>query len=170
MWRADPAGPQGPMQVSEKAATDVGGGDRFDIAQNRLIGRSYLGLLYRRYGNWADAVSAYNWGRGRVDTWIKEGRLGAKLVPGVAAYVRRVLHESGTYGASTALQNRPTLMAISALDDAVFLPGLEQSGMPLQRLANSGRLLPGMEQSGRPLSVLKQSGRHRTEPHSGPLN
>src|SRR5258708_830865 len=61
MWRARLDGPQGPMQVSERAAVDVGGGDRFDIAQNRAIGRAYLGLLYRRYGNWTDAVSAYNW-------------------------------------------------------------------------------------------------------------
>jgi len=30
MWRTDPAGPQGPMQVSEKAAIDIGGGNRFD--------------------------------------------------------------------------------------------------------------------------------------------
>src|ERR1043166_3912544 len=60
MWRPNPAGPQGPMQVSEKAARDVGGGDRFDVAQNRIIGRAYLALLYRRYGNWLDAVSAYN--------------------------------------------------------------------------------------------------------------
>jgi hypothetical protein len=56
MWRPNPAGPQGPMQVSERAAVDVGGGDRFDIAQNRALGRAYLRLLYRRYGNWADAV------------------------------------------------------------------------------------------------------------------
>src|SRR4051794_18539106 len=28
MWRPDPSGPQGPMQVSQAAATDVGGGDR----------------------------------------------------------------------------------------------------------------------------------------------
>ena len=48
MWRPNLAGPQGPMQVSEKAARDVGGGDRFDIAQNRTIGRAYLALLYRR--------------------------------------------------------------------------------------------------------------------------
>src|SRR5215469_3367341 len=33
MWRPDPAGPQGPMQVTEAAATDVGGGDRFDTDQ-----------------------------------------------------------------------------------------------------------------------------------------
>src|SRR5215472_14130323 len=35
MWRSDPSGPQGPMQVTEAAATDVGGGDRFDATQNR---------------------------------------------------------------------------------------------------------------------------------------
>jgi hypothetical protein len=31
MWRPNPSGPQGPMQVGEAAATDVGGGDRFDL-------------------------------------------------------------------------------------------------------------------------------------------
>lgn len=58
MWRPNLAGPQGPMQVSEKAARDVGGGDRFDVTQNRTIGRAYLALLYRRYVNWPDALSA----------------------------------------------------------------------------------------------------------------
>src|SRR5438105_3436271 len=58
MWRADPAGPQGPMQISKRAAVDVGGGDRFDMKQNRMMGRAYLGLLHRRYGNWVDAISA----------------------------------------------------------------------------------------------------------------
>jgi hypothetical protein len=48
MWRPDPSGPQGPMQVSEAAATDVGGGDRFDALQNRAIGRAYLLQLYDR--------------------------------------------------------------------------------------------------------------------------
>src|SRR5690349_11112407 len=48
MWRPDPAGPQGPMQVGEAAATDVGGGDRFDLVQNRAIGRAYLSQLYWR--------------------------------------------------------------------------------------------------------------------------
>jgi len=46
MWRAKPEGPQGPMQVSQKAATDVGGGDRFDIEQNRALGRAYLSLCF----------------------------------------------------------------------------------------------------------------------------
>lgn len=95
MWRPDAAGPQGPMQVSEKAAIDVGGGNRFDITENRLIGRAYLALLHQRYGNWPDAISAYNWGLGRLDLWISAGRPADRSVPGVSRYVHRVLHDSG---------------------------------------------------------------------------
>src|SRR6516164_1047365 len=62
MWGPDPSGPQGPMQVSEPAAADVGGGDRFDPTENRAIGRAYLAQLYRRYRNWPDAIAAYDSG------------------------------------------------------------------------------------------------------------
>ncbi len=61
------------MQVSEAAATDVGGGDRFDPDQNREIGRAYLAQLYRRYGDWPDAIAAYNWGIGNLEAWVKSG-------------------------------------------------------------------------------------------------
>ncbi|MGC2202671.1 MAG: lytic transglycosylase domain-containing protein [Stellaceae bacterium] len=95
MWRPDPAGPQGPMQVSEAAATDVGGGNRFDFVQNRAIGRAYLSLLFWRYRNWPDAIAAYNWGIGRMDSWVRAGRPPDKLLVGVAAYLKRVLSDSG---------------------------------------------------------------------------
>ena len=95
MWRLDPAGPQGPMQVSEAAATDVGGGDRFDFVQNRAIGRAYLSLLFWRYRNWPDAIAAYNWGISRMDSWVRAGRPPDKLLVGVAAYLKRVLSDSG---------------------------------------------------------------------------
>ncbi len=95
MWRPNPSGPQGPMQVGEAAATDVGGGDRFDLTQNRAIGRAYLAQLYGRYKNWPDAIAAYNWGLSNVDTWIKAGRPPEKLLAGVAAYTVRVLYDSG---------------------------------------------------------------------------
>jgi hypothetical protein len=95
MWRPDPSGPQGPMQVSEAAATDVGGGDRFDLTQNRALGRAYLAQLYGRYKNWPDAIAAYNWGPRNIDTWVKAGRPLEKLLAGVAAYTTRVLHDSG---------------------------------------------------------------------------
>src|SRR5215470_14870546 len=49
MWRAEPNGPQGPMQVTAAAAVDAGGGDRFDESQNRALGRAYLARMYRRY-------------------------------------------------------------------------------------------------------------------------
>jgi hypothetical protein len=95
MWRPDPSAPQGPMQVSGPAAADVGGGDRFDLTENRAIGRAYLALLYRRYKNWPDAIAAYNWGMGNVDNWVKAGRPADKFLIGVAAYLRRVLRDSG---------------------------------------------------------------------------
>jgi hypothetical protein len=91
MWRADPDGPQGPMQVSAAAAADVGGGDRFDMAANRLLGRAYLARLYRRYANWPDAVAAYNWGPGNMDAWIGAGRPIAGFPIAVSLYRIRVL-------------------------------------------------------------------------------
>jgi transglycosylase-like protein with SLT domain len=96
MWRPDhPSGAQGPMQVSEAAAADVGGGDRLDLTQNRAIGRAYLALLHGRYRNWPDAIAAYNWGPGKMDTWVKAGRPAGGFLVGVATYLRRVLRDSG---------------------------------------------------------------------------
>jgi hypothetical protein len=107
MWRPDPSAPQGPMQVSEAAAADVGGGDRFDWTENREIGRAYLAYLYRRYRNWPEAIVAYNWGMGNLDNWVKAGRPADKFVIGVAAYLRRVLHDSGMCDGSTGAPGRP---------------------------------------------------------------
>ena len=94
MWRPSLTGPQGPMQVSLAAALDVGGGDRFDLLQNRLLGRAYLAQMYARYGNWPDAVAAYNWGPGSMDQWIAGGRRPDRLPLGVAVYVDRVLRDA----------------------------------------------------------------------------
>lgn len=95
MWRPDPDGPQGPMQVSAAAAADVGGGDRFDEQQNRALGRAYLAQMYRRYGSWFDAVTAYNWGPGNMDSWINGGRPFDKLPLAVDQYRLRVLLGTG---------------------------------------------------------------------------
>ncbi len=94
MWRLEPDGPQGPMQVSAAAAFDVGGGDRFDLRQNRLLGRAYLAQMFRRYGNWADALAAYNWGPGNLDLWIAGGRGANRLPLDVVRYVARVLRDA----------------------------------------------------------------------------
>jgi Transglycosylase SLT domain len=94
MWRPEPGGPQGPMQVSAAAAFDVGGGDRFDLQQNRLLGRAYLAQMFRRYGNWSDAVAAYNWGPGNLDMWIAGGRNPDRLPLETVRYIARVLRDA----------------------------------------------------------------------------
>jgi Transglycosylase SLT domain len=91
MWGSEPTGPQGPMQVSAGAAEDVGGGNRFEERENRVLGRAYLALMYRRYGSWPDAVAAYNWGPGHMDAWISSGRPFEKFPPSVERYRIRVL-------------------------------------------------------------------------------
>jgi Transglycosylase SLT domain len=94
MWRAEQLGPQGPMQVSAAAAIDVGGGDRFDVAENRSLGRAYLARMFRRYGNWPDAIAAYNWGPGSLDAWIAEGRAADRFPLEVERYRDRVLRDA----------------------------------------------------------------------------
>ena len=94
MWRPSFTAAQGPMQVTSAAAFDVGGGDRFDLVQNRLLGRAYLAQMYRRYGNWPDAIAAYNWGPGNMDLWIAAGRTTELLPFDVARYVARVMRDA----------------------------------------------------------------------------
>jgi Transglycosylase SLT domain len=114
MWRPEAGGPQGPMQVSAAAAFDVGGGDRFSLAENRALGRAYLARMYRRYGNWQDAIAAYNWGPGNLDAWIGGGRATDKLPLAVERYRNRVLREAVlaepgiTMASRWALGNTPT--------------------------------------------------------------
>jgi hypothetical protein len=122
MWRSDPAGPQGPMQVTEAAASDVGGGDRFDTEQNLAIGRAYLAELYHRYGNWPDAIAAYNWGIGNFDAWVKAGRPADGPVAGVSAYLGRVLQSSGLCQGEAA---KPTPRASVAPVDCADLAAWE---------------------------------------------
>ena len=118
MWSPQWGAPQGPMQVSAAAAADVGGGNRFDMFENRMLGRGYLALMYRRYGNWPDAISAYNWGPGNMDAWIGSGRPSSSFPLAVERYRDRVLHDVGLDRAAAALlfgsSSRPP--AIPALD------------------------------------------------------
>ena len=115
MWRPDPQGPQGPMQITAAAASDVGGGDRFDPQENRALGRAYLDHMFRRFGSWGDAVAAYNWGPGRLDGWIRTGRPPDRLPPAVERYRQQVLSGSSApdgFG-SGAGPRRPRLLGIA---------------------------------------------------------
>jgi hypothetical protein len=87
-------GPQGPMQMSEAAAFDVGGGDRFNPVENRALGRAYLAQMFRRYNNWEDAVIAYNWGPGNLNQWLAAGRPPDGLSISIKSYLSRVMREA----------------------------------------------------------------------------
>ena len=106
MWHPEPDAPQGPMQVSAAAAFDVGGGNRFDLTQNRALGRAYLAQMYRRYGNWPDAIAAYNWGPGNLDAWVGGGRAADKLPLAVERYRNRVLREAVLTESGIAMASR----------------------------------------------------------------
>jgi hypothetical protein len=159
MWRPDPSGPQGPMQVTAAAASDVGGGDRFDTTINRALGRAYLYQLYRRYKNWPDAIAAYNWGIGKLNAWLVAGRPPGKLAKGVAAYTDRVLHDSGLCAGEPvgrlgkprfAARSRHRAFAPAAAADeplglaacAKFAGGVVAGGR--ERWRNENRLLVGL--------------------------
>jgi hypothetical protein len=94
MWRPEPNGPQGPMQVTAAAATDVGGGDRFDVGENRTLGRAYLARMFQRYGNWPEAIAAYNWGPSNLDAWIAGGRAADRFPLDVERYRDRILRDA----------------------------------------------------------------------------
>jgi len=98
MRRADPEGPQGPMQLTAAAAADIGGGDCFDLGENLVLGRAYLSYMYRRYGSWTDAIAAYNWGPRHMDAWIHAGRRADRLPAAVARYTGQVLLASASPG------------------------------------------------------------------------
>jgi soluble lytic murein transglycosylase-like protein len=50
--------------------------------------------MFQRYGNWPDALAAYNWGPGNLEAWIAAGRPTERLPSETARYVRRVLRDA----------------------------------------------------------------------------
>lgn len=59
-----PAGAQGLLQLMPATGASLGVTNPFDPQQNANAGASYLASLYRQYGNWNDALIAYNEGPG----------------------------------------------------------------------------------------------------------
>jgi hypothetical protein len=149
MWRPEPNGPQGPMQVSAAAAIDIGGGNRFDMAENRQLGRAYLAHMYRRYGNWPDAIAAYNWGPGNMDAWIGSGRPIDSFPLEVERYRDRVLRDAGFDGTSgTRLfydtRQFPELVSPTTRQHPAVAPSPALSlapGRPAAKAAAAGQLI-----------------------------
>jgi hypothetical protein len=85
------AGALGLMQLMPDTAKQLGV-DPNDPKQNVAGGTAYLKQLYAKYGNWNQALEAYNWGPGKLDDALKHGT----LVPsGVVAYANDVQARAG---------------------------------------------------------------------------
>jgi soluble lytic murein transglycosylase-like protein len=89
------AGAIGVMQLEPATAAQLGV-DPHDVNQNIRGGVTYLKQLYQKYGNWSDALAAYNWGPGKMDNAL----LTASAIPGqVLNYVRGILGIGTVYNA-----------------------------------------------------------------------
>jgi len=95
----------------------------FDLLENRMLGRGYLALMYRRYGNWPDADRGVQLGAGQhgcVDR--RRGAPSASFPLEVERYRDRVLRDVGLDRAAAALLfggqagNSPAIPAPSTLN------------------------------------------------------
>lgn len=94
-----PAGASGPMQTMPGTLLDPGFGvtparpgpdGKVTPQEKARVGKDYLSALQSHYGNNALALLAYNWGPGKVDSWVKSGMDFNKLPPESQQYLGRV--------------------------------------------------------------------------------
>ena len=63
----------GEMLAREAGIPWTGPDMLFQPELNLRLGTRYLALLHARYGNWTQALAAYNWGPGAIDRRLAEG-------------------------------------------------------------------------------------------------
>lgn len=136
--KTSPKGARGAMQLMPDTAKDLGV-NADDEAQNREGGKRYLGSMFDRYGNWDDALAAYNWGPGNVDKWIAKGRNTDAMPAETRNYVSDTLRRSGVdESASTAIVKARREITPDDLKEfdrvALKRPQLDEDGGFLQSL------------------------------------
>ena len=89
-------GALGLMQLMPGTAAALGV-DPNDANQNVAGGTRYLQQLYAKYGNWNQALEAYNWGPENLD---KALRTGGSIPSGVQAYATAVERRAASSGGS----------------------------------------------------------------------
>jgi soluble lytic murein transglycosylase-like protein len=84
-------GAKGLMQLMPVVIRTYGISDPFSPSQSAMGGARFLSKMYRKYGNWPQALAAYNWGPGNVDDrpamkqWPRATQAYVKNVMGKAA-------------------------------------------------------------------------------------
>jgi hypothetical protein len=100
------AGARGVMQLMPGTMKDPGFGvptlaelrskGLSDEEANRQVGQKYLDAMYRKYGDEATALAAYNWGPGNVDKWLKKGGDPKQLPAETRKYISNILGGKAT--------------------------------------------------------------------------
>lgn len=117
-------GALGIFQLEPTTAAGLGV-DPTDVNQNIQGGIAYLAQLYQKYGNWQDALAAYNWGPSNVDS-------SSSIPSSVAGYVSTVLSKASTWASQLGTS------AASAVD----LSSPTVSGVDLESgIQNNGSLV-----------------------------
>lgn len=113
-------GEQGLFQLMPTTAADLGVTNSFDPVQNAQGGVAYLAQLFQQFGDWATALTAFNWGEGNVQKY------GAAAAPAsTQVYVANAL---GAAGLSTP-SGAPTVTATPSATPlpAMILPDITQT-------------------------------------------
>jgi len=113
-----PAGAQGLMQLMPKTATHLGVTNPFDPMQSALGGATFLHRMFMKYGNWAQALAAYNWGPGNVDKHRAQTEWPAATRRYVANVLARSVPELIETAAAVAVKAKPA--AVSVLPVVAF--------------------------------------------------
>lgn len=117
-------GAQGLLQLMPATAASLGVTNAYDAQQNANAGASYLASLYRQFGNWNDALVAYNEGPGAFQA--------SGAYASSAAYASTILGNAGVLSAPAAApvaadSSGGDSGSVDASSVADFLPAIDFS-------------------------------------------
>jgi hypothetical protein len=93
------------------------------VNQNIRGGITYLKQMYQKYGNWQNALAAYNWGPRKVDTALATP--GASIPGQVLNYVKGILGIGAVYnGAMNQIASKTPDSSGAAVSGADLLANL----------------------------------------------
>ena len=120
-----PKGAIGLFQLMPATAASLGV-DPSDETQNIQGGLEYLQQLYNQYGNWTQALQAYNWGPGNVSS-------GNPVPASVQSYASGILAAAGMSDDSDTLSLSNSSATGDLFDslDSLDLSSLTDSSQPL---------------------------------------